>query len=176
MRRVRYRVATSLDGYIAGPKGEIDWIVEDPTIDWASLFAGFDTALLGRRTYELTKQPGAPGWPAGWRIYLFSRTLTPEQDPDVTLVRKDAGAVVAALRAGAGRDIWLFGGGSLFRSLLEARQVDIVELAVMPVLLGGGVPFLETGASITRLRLAHSEPSPRGVVVLRYEVPDAALV
>ena len=176
MRRVRYRVATSLDGYIAGPKGEIDWIVQDPTMDWASLFAGFDTALLGRRTYELTKQPGAPGWPAGWRIYLFSTTLAPEQDPDVTLVRKDAGAAVAALRAGAGRDIWLFGGGSLFRSLLEARQVDIVELAIMPVLLGGGVPLLETGAPITRLRLVHSETSPRGIVVLRYEVPDVALV
>ena len=173
MRRVRYRVATSLDGYIAGPKGEIDWIVQDPTMDWASLFAGFDTALLGRRTYELTKQPGAPGWPAGWRIYLFSTTLAPEQDPDVTLVRKDAGAAVAALRAGTGRDIWLFGGGSLFRSLLEAKQVDIVELAVMPVLLGGGVSFLETGAPITRLKLAHAESSPSGIVVLQYEVPDA---
>jgi dihydrofolate reductase len=173
MRRVRYRVAASLDGYIAGPKGEIDWILQEPTMDWTALFAEFDTALLGRRTYELTKQPGAPGWPAGWRIYLFSTTLAPEQDPDVTLVRKNAGAAVAALRAGTGRDIWLFGGGSLFRSLLEARQVDIVELAVMPVLLGGGVPFLQTGAPITRLKLAHAGSSPSGIVVLRYEVPDA---
>jgi dihydrofolate reductase len=175
MRRVRYRVATSLDGYIAGPKGEIDWIVHDPDMDWASLFAEYDTVLLGRRTYELTRQPGAPGWPAGWGIYVFSTTLKPEQHPNVTLVRKDGAATVAGLRAGKGRDIWLFGGGSLFRSLLEARQVDTVELAVMPALLGGGVPFLEMGAPITRLRLAHSETSPHGIVVLRYEIPDAAL-
>jgi dihydrofolate reductase len=72
----------------------------------------------------------------------------------VTLVRKDAGAVVAALRAGAGRDIWLFGGGSLFRSLLEARQVDIVELAVMPVLLGGGFLFSK------RVPPSHGSGSP----------------
>ncbi|HEU5153507.1 MAG TPA: dihydrofolate reductase family protein [Gemmatimonadales bacterium] len=176
MRRVRYRVASSLDGYIAGPGGEIDWIVQDPAMNWASLFAEFDTVLLGRRTYELTRQPGAPGWPDGWRIYVFSRTLTAEQHPEVTLVRKDAGAAVAALRASKGKDIWLFGGGSLLRSLLEARQVDIVELAVMPVLLGGGVPFVQTGAPITRLRLVHSETSPRGIVVLRYEVPDAVAV
>ena len=75
MRRVRYRVAASLDGYIAGPNGEIDWIVHDPDLDFASVFAGFDTALLGRRTYELTLQPGAPPWPPDWRIYVFSRTL-----------------------------------------------------------------------------------------------------
>ena len=68
MRRVLYRVAASLDGFIAGPNGEIDWIVPDPTVDFVSLYAGVDTVLLGRRTYEMTLQPGAPPWPAGWRI------------------------------------------------------------------------------------------------------------
>lgn len=56
MRRVRYRVAASLDGYIAGPNGEIDWIVADPDVDFASLYAEFDTVLLGRCMYELTLQ------------------------------------------------------------------------------------------------------------------------
>ncbi|HEX6535591.1 MAG TPA: dihydrofolate reductase family protein, partial [Gemmatimonadaceae bacterium] len=91
MRRVRYLVAMSLDGYIAGPGGEIDWIVHDPTIDFAALYAGFDTVLLGRRTYELTRQPGAPAWPAGWRVYVFSRTLDPAEHPAVTVVRTGAG-------------------------------------------------------------------------------------
>src|SRR5215207_9340549 len=108
MRRVRYRVAASLDGYIAGPNGEIDWIVQDPATDLAALFAGFDTVLLGRRTYELTLQPGAPAWPAGWRVYVFSRTLAAAAHPAVTVVGSDAGAVVAELRAEPGRDIWLF--------------------------------------------------------------------
>ena len=64
MRPVRYRVAVSLDGYIAGPSGEVDWIVSDPAINWSEVYAGFDTVLLGRRTYELTRKPGAPPWPA----------------------------------------------------------------------------------------------------------------
>lgn len=172
MRRVLYRVAASLDGYIAGPRGEVDWIVSDPAIDFAALYEAVDTVLLGRRTYELTQQPGAPPWPAGWHIYVFSRTLAPTQHPAVTVICGDAGATVAALRAAPGREIWLFGGSSLFRSLLEVRQVDILEVMVIPVLLGGGVPLLETGAPLTQLALVHSQSYPSGVVSLRYEVPD----
>jgi dihydrofolate reductase len=175
MRRVLYRVATSIDGYIAGPGGEIDWIVSDPAVDLAAVYNSVDTVLLGRRTYELTRQPGAPPWPAGWHIYVFSRTLVPEQHPVVTVVSGDAEATVAALRAGDGREIWLFGGGSLFRALLEAKQVDIVEVVVSPVLLGGGVPLLETGAPLTRLALLDSQSYPTGVVRLRYEVRYAAV-
>jgi dihydrofolate reductase len=118
MRRVLYRIAASVDGYIAGPRGEVDWIVHDPAVDFAKVYESVDTVLLGRRTYELTRQPGAPAWPRGWQIYVFSRTLAPEDHPDVTVVRGDAGAHVAGLRAAPGREIWLFGGGSLFRSLL----------------------------------------------------------
>jgi dihydrofolate reductase len=120
MRRVRYRVAASLDGYIAGPSGEIDWIVSDRTIDWNAVYAGFDTVLLGRRTYEVTQQPGAPPWPAGWRVYVFSRTLRPEDHHGVTVVTNDAATKVRALRAEDGKDIWLFGGGALASSLLTA--------------------------------------------------------
>ena len=75
MARIRYEVAMSLDGYIAGPNGEFDWIVHDPTIDFTAMFAQFDTFLLGRKTYELTLQPGNPGFPAGSRVFVFSRTL-----------------------------------------------------------------------------------------------------
>src|SRR5215207_9094760 len=97
MRRVLYRVAASLDGFIAGPNGEVDWIVPDPTVDFASLYASVDTVLLGRRTYEQTLQPGAPPWPGGWRIYVCSRTLDASQHPKVTVVSGNIDAVIAAL-------------------------------------------------------------------------------
>lgn len=174
MRQVRYSVAASLDGYIAGPNGEIDWIVQEPGIDFAALFASFDTALLGRRTYELTQQPGAPAWPADWRIHVFSRTLDPAEHPAVTVVRADAGAAVAALRAETGRDIWLFGGGSLCASLLAADQVDKVEVVIMPVLLGRGIPLVALEASRTRLTLTRCDSYPSGVVRLHYDVQHAA--
>jgi dihydrofolate reductase len=176
MRRVLYRVAASVDGYIAGPRGELDWIVRDPAVDLTKVYESVDTVLLGRHTYELTRQPGAPPWPRGWQIYVFSRTLKPEEHPGVTVVRADAGPRVAALRAAPGREIWLFGGGSLFRSLLEARQVDLVEVVVMPVLLGGGIPLLEAGAPLTRLALEDIQRYPSGLLGLRYRVPDAAAV
>ena len=176
MRRVLYRVAASLDGYIAGPRGEVDWIVSDPAIDFAALYEAIDTVLLGRHTYELTLRPGAPPWPAGWHIYVFSRTLAPDRHPGVTVISGDAGATVAALRAAPGREIWLFGGGSLFRSLLEAKQVDIVEVVIIPVMLGGGVPLLEAGAPLTRLALEHVQKYASGLVGLRYRVPVAAAV
>ena len=174
MRRIRYRVATSLDGYIAGPNGEIDWIVQDPSVDFASVYASFDTALLGRRTYELTLRPGAPPWPQAWRIYVFSRTLTQVADPAVAVVGTDMEALVRGLRDQPGRDIWLFGGGSLFASLLAAELVDQVEVAVMPVILGGGTPLIGAGAGRCRLTLVRSDASPSGVVNLQYDVQHAA--
>ncbi len=169
MRRVRYRLAASLDGYIAGPHGEIDWIVPDPSVDFPAIFAAFDTALLGRHTYELARKPGAPPWPPGWRIYVFSRTLNPADHPTVNVIAADAGAVVQGLRAETGRDIWLFGGGQLFGSLLAARAVDLVEIAVMPVVLGGGRP-LAAGAPRSTLRLLRAESTLAGIVNLQYEV------
>ncbi|HEY3053390.1 MAG TPA: dihydrofolate reductase family protein [Thermoanaerobaculia bacterium] len=162
MRRVRYRVAASLDGYIAGPNGEIDWIVHDPAVDPRELFAGIDTVLLGRRTDEATQQPGAPPWPAGWRVFVFSKTLRPEEHRNVTIIAGDAPATVVALRAERGKDIWLFGGGGLFRSLLDAKLVYVVEIAVVPVLLGGGVPLVEPGAVRTRLNLVVHDVYPAG--------------
>ena len=70
----------SLDGFIAGPNGEIDWIVMDPDIDFGALMASFDTILLGRKTYEVTKQTGG-GSLMGMASYVFSRTLKPEDCP-----------------------------------------------------------------------------------------------
>jgi dihydrofolate reductase len=174
MRRIRYLVATSLDGYIAGPKGEADWIVPDPEFDFSALFGQFDTVLLGRRTYEITRSPGAPAWPAGIRVYVFSRTLRPGDHPGATVVAERVEETLAALRATPGKDIWLFGGGSLFRSLLEARMVDTVEVAVMPVLLGGGIPLLPPPAERTKLRLIGSKASRSGSVSLEYAVVHVA--
>ena len=171
MRRVRYNVAASLDGYIAGPQGEFDWIPADPAVDFAALFANIDTVLLGRRSYELTRQVGAAPWPPETRVYVFSRTLRPEDYPDVSIVGSDAGGVVAALRAEAGDgEIWLFGGGELFRSLLAAGQVDAVEITLVPILLGGGVPLLPPRGPRTRLALLSTRAYPSGMVSLFYAV------
>ncbi len=170
MRRVRYSVAMSLDGYIAGPNGESDWIVMDPDIDFGALMGAFDTMLLGRKTYEATRGHGGGGMP-GMSVYVFSRTLRQAECKGVT-VSADPAATLAEIKRAEGRDIWLFGGGSLFGSLLQLGLVDAVEVAVIPVLLGGGVPLLPEGSAAKRkLRLAGHRVYPKtGTVSLEYAV------
>jgi dihydrofolate reductase len=157
----------SVDGYIAGPNGESDWIVIDPDIDFAALMGSFDTILLGRRTYEATRPRGGGGMP-GMQSYVFSRTLRQADCPGV-IVSDNPAETLATLKATRGKDIWLFGGGSLFRSLLELGLVDAVEVAVIPVLLGGGVPLLPHPAKQAKLRLVNSTVYQKtGTVMLEY--------
>jgi dihydrofolate reductase len=170
MKRVRYSVAMSLDGYIAGPKGEADWIVMDPEIDFKALLAQFDTALMGRKTYEATKKPGRGGSLPGFTSYVFSRTLKQKDCPGV-VVSDTALETVKELKQGTGKDIWLFGGAGLFKSLLEMGVVDSVEVAIVPVILGRGLPLLAECAACKRLRLTkHKIYSKTGTVALEYAV------
>jgi dihydrofolate reductase len=168
VRRVRYQVAASLDGYITDQHGGYDWIVPSD-FDFAAHFAQFDTFLMGRRTWETLP----PETPIKGDVVVFSRTLRPADHPGVTIVSEGAGDVVRALRAQPGKDIWLFGGGELFRSLLELGEVDTVEVAVMPVLLGAGTPLLP-GAYRQRLALSkHTCDSRSGICLLEYRVVRA---
>jgi dihydrofolate reductase len=169
MRRVHYSVAMSLDGFIAGPSGEFDWIIQDPSIDFGALFARFDTVLMGRKTFEVA-QGNSGGTLPGMRPYVFSRTLNPADHPGVSIVAEDAGAVVAGLRGQAGKDIWLMGGGELFRSLLEAGQVDGIDVGVIPILLGGGIPLLPSSSRQIPLELERIERYPTGIIWLSYNV------
>lgn len=173
MRRVRYSVAMSLDGYISEPNGEADWIVMDPEIDFDTLFKQFDTFLLGRRTFEAMGPAGQGGTP-GTKTVIFSRTLRQQDHPRLTIVADEIEEKVAALRAQTGKDIWLFGGGVLFRSLLEAQLVDTVEVGVMPVLLGSGIPLLPSPAKGTKLKLtSHKVYEKTGIVSLEYAIQYA---
>lgn len=169
MRRVCYSVAMSLDGYIAGPNGEYDWIMIDPEIDFAEMFKRYDTVLMGRKSYDMAKQQGGYGMP-GPKAYVFSKTLNQAHCPDAT-VSQDPEKTVTALKKAKGKDIWLFGGGELFRSLLELQLVDAVEVAVIPVLLGDGVPLLPTSQKRARLKLTqHKLFKKTGTLLLNYDV------
>lgn len=169
MRNVVYSVAASLDGYIAGPSGEYDWIPEEPEIDWDGFMSRFDTVLMGRGTYELVRAQGSGA--SMLETYVFSATLAEVEDEAIHLVREDAEGVVKKLRRGKGKEIWLMGGGVLFRSLLEAGLVDRIEVAVVPILLGGGIPLLPEGAPRTKLTLVESKRyEESGIVGLTYEV------
>ena len=171
MRQVHYSVAMSLDGYIAGPNGEFDWIVMDPDIDFAEHAARFDTYLVGRKSFEaMRRMGGASPAQSGARDIVFSRSLDPADHPRIAL-ENDAVRVVRELREQPGKDICLFGGGELFRSLLAAGLVDHVGVGVIPVLLGGGIPLLPSPAGRATLKLLSCKAHEKtGTVGLEYEV------
>ena len=171
MRRLRYEVAMSLDGFIAGPNGEYDWIVPDPAIDFAAIWAQFDTVLMGRKTYEVarTLRDTFSGSVSRWIV--VSNSMRAAEHPDVEIISGDLLEKVAALKAEPGKDIWLFGGGVLFRSLLDAGLVDSVEISLMPVLLGSGVPVVPEGQH-RKLRLTESKALASGIIRLKYSVVD----
>jgi dihydrofolate reductase len=171
MRLVRFGGAMSLDGYIAGPNGEYDWIVMDRDFDFAEHMAQFDTFLIGRKTFEAMRRMGNDSQSTpGVQNIVFSRTLRPSDYPNVE-ISDNAVQVVTELRAKPGKDIALFGGGDLFRSLLEAGLVDRVEMSLVPVLLGAGIPLLPSTPTRTKLQLRKQRLYPKtGTMALEYEV------
>ena len=169
-KRLRYQVASSLDGFIATPNGGYDWLVMDPAIDFKALYSEFDTAVMGRKTYDVGKAQGASFAMPGIDVIIFSRSLVPATHKGYRITNESPADVVRALKAKPGKDIWLFGGGELFRVLLDAGLVDTVELAVMPVLLGDGIPVLPPGASTTLVLSDVKRLASSGIVVLAYSV------
>jgi dihydrofolate reductase len=168
MRKICYGVAMSLDGYIAGPNGEDDWIVMDPEIDFGAMFAKYDTLVMGRKTFERMVKAGNASMP-GMKIVVFSKTLRATDFPDVTIVAENLEQVVGDLRNAPGKDIWLFGGGSLFHTFLDKGLVDTVEVGLIPVLLGGGIALLPAPAKRESLKLLDLRwYKNSGVVMLTY--------
>jgi dihydrofolate reductase len=170
MKIISYGVAMSLDGYIAGPNGESDWIVPEPDFNFAELWAQFDTGIMGRKTYEpAVARLGEKAF-QGMKTYVVSRTMKPADHSGVTVISQLSRESIQAVRAQSEKDIWLFGGGETFRALLDMGEVDEVRVSVCPVLLGGGVPLLPSPAQRQKLTLVSQKAYRFGMVSLQYEV------
>jgi dihydrofolate reductase len=170
MSKIRYIVAMSLDGYIAGPKGEADWIVMDPDVNFAEMWAQFDTLIMGRKTYDAAKSRLGEAFMQGRKTVVVSRTLPPA--PNLTILSDLTREHAQSLRAQSRKDIFLLGGGELFRSMLAVNEVDTVEVSIMPVLLGGGIPLLLPPSQRTILKLSNQKIYRSGIVSLKYDVQN----
>lgn len=170
MRKVIYGGAVSLDGFLAGPRGSLDWLRWSDDAAQASLasWAGVDTVLLGRKTYEhALRTHGTLGVPKGIAAYVFSRTL---QDvlPDVSLVRENPVEYVGKLRSSHGGNIIVMGGGELGTALLEAGLVDEIGFNLHPVLLGSGIPAIRPMRQRLSLHLLEARQIAHGCVLIRF--------
>jgi len=173
MRKIIYYVATSADGYIARPDGDVSWL-ERPrpkgNYGMAAFFRSVDTVLLGRRTYEVARSFGHESHP-GKKNYVFSRARRRSRAPGVEFVGGDVGDFARRLRGSKGKNVWLLGGGALAASFLDAGQLDEFIIHVVPVLIGEGIPLIQPRHRRMPLKLLSSHAYPDGVVRLHYSVP-----
>ena len=144
-------------------------VLEGPYRGREFSFDHHDTFLIGRKTFD-TMGRTLKLMPRNTTTIVFSRTLNPADYPDITLCDNPL-QIVADLRTKPGKDIALFGGGDLFRSLLEANLVDRVEVSLIPMLLGAGISFLPPPAPQTKLKLISQRLYEKtGIMYLEYEV------
>lgn len=170
-RRVKLFVACSLDNFIAGPEGEIDWLFTDNDYGYHKFISRVDTILMGRKTYEKVMSLG--GWPYGERrTYVFSHGQPDGKLPrGVSYTDRDPQHLIEELRAEESDDhIWLNGGGELSRQFIARGLVDDIVVAVHPILLGSGVPLFPDDASRTVLRLKKHRIYDNGMVHLSYRI------
>jgi len=178
-RKIIAYIATSADGYIARPDGDVEWLNRRPDdVDYGmkEFYASIDTILWGRKTYDWLlsyyKNHNKTDDPFDRTLDNFVFSRNPPQRPadGVNFVSESVGMFAQRLRATPGKNIWMMGGGDLIASFLDAGEIDELDIHVIPVLIGEGIPLVAPRHRDIPLRLRSSEEYPDGVVRLRYEV------
>ena len=172
MRPLILYIACSLDGKIARPDGGLDWlppINPDQDYGYEAFYSGIDTIVMGYKTYEACLALGP--WPyAGKTVYVFSRSPHPEPEAGIVFVSEDPVSFVSRLKQEAGGgSIWLEGGGQIIAPLHDAGLIDRYMLALVPVILGAGIPLFPDIHTSRTLKLCSQQTYPDGLVLLSLE-------
>lgn len=183
MKKIILDLAVTLDGFIEGPNGEIDWCImdEDGGSDFIDFVAGIDTIFYGRVSYELwgNYQPDENESPivkevyksiSGKTQYVFSTTKTNDNgNGNAIFINSNIKERVMEIKQQPGKDIWLYGGAKLITTFINLGLVDILRLVVHPVILGSGKPLFKNIKERVGLELTRAKASKSGVVLLEYE-------
>jgi dihydrofolate reductase len=176
-RRIIVYIATSADGYIARPDGDVGWLNRPRpkgNYGMGAFLRSIDTVLWGRKTYELGLGFGGPSLGLDQRIknYVFSRNPPSSFPAGVEFVREPIADFVARLRSTPGKNIWMMGGAGIIGAFLDEGAIDEFSIHVIPVFIGEGIPMAEPRHRLVRLKLLSTRAFPDGVVHLDYEVPQ----
>lgn len=177
MRKIVYYVASSLDGFIAGPNDDVsNFIYVGSGVDqYLKDLKNFDTVIMGRNTYEFGFKYGAvPGEPSPayphMKHYIFSNQLAFEKQSPLVEVKNLAIAKIDKLKSEPGTDIYLCGGGRFAGWLLANKKIDILKIKLNPVILGDGVRLFEASTPAYRLELKSTEDFEHGLQILTYDI------
>ena len=179
-RKIIVYIATSADGYIARPDGDVEWLNRRPhNVDYGmrKFYPTIDTILWGRKTYDwlldyykkLGKTKGL--FDTTVTNYVFSRRPPKRVADGAEFVREPIKTFAKRLRATPGKQIWMMGGAGLIASFLDAGEIDEFDIHVIPVFIGKGIPLIAPRHRDIELRLLASKKYSDGVVRLRYKVP-----
>jgi dihydrofolate reductase len=178
-RKVIVSIATSADGYIARPDGDVGWL-ERPrpkgNYGMSQFFKTVDTILWGRKTYDkgiemgMAERMKSAGFGPQTRNYVFSREPRTSTLPDFEFVSQPIKTFAERLRASPGQHIWMMGGGGIIASFLDEGEIDEFNIRVIPILIGEGIPLIAPRHRSVRLQLISARPFPDGVVELNYQV------
>ncbi|RDU35740.1 dihydrofolate reductase [Neobacillus piezotolerans] len=176
-RRIVLDLAVTLDGFIEGKNGEVDWCIMDPDMEFSDFLEQIDTIFYGRKSYDLWGQFTPEGinetdqevWESihGKEKYVFSR-LQKGTDNKATFINGNILEEVNKIKSQPGKDIWLYGGASLITTFIDLGLVDEFRLSVHPVILGEGKPLFNNIKQRVNLKLANTRPFSSGVVQLIY--------
>lgn len=169
--KITLYIAASLDGYIAGPNGEIDWLsmADHPGEDYGyyQFYDSVDALIMGRKTYELPA--GVEEWPyPGKPSYVFTRQVLTTDRDDVFFVSGPPEDLVANLRTQGFQHVWMVGGGEIVRAFLARGLIDEHIISIIPVLLGEGIPMFPPTGPQQKLELLSSRQYESGLVQAHY--------
>lgn len=171
MRKLKYYVACSVDGFIARKDGSFnDFVFEGEVVnDYIESFKLFDIVLMGRKTYEVGLKEGKTNPYPMMRSYVFSRSIKESPDKEVKLVSENASELVKSLKNEPGKDIYLCGGANLATMLFTENLIDEIILKINPFVMGSGIPLFGEVIKPTYLELTDSKIYESGVVLLNYQ-------
>ncbi|WP_010676714.1 dihydrofolate reductase family protein [Bacillus timonensis] len=181
-RKVLLDLAVTLDGFIEGPKGEIDWCIMDSDMNFKEFLNQIDTILYGRKSYDLwgTYTPDMEVSDTEkeiWELvhskekYVFSKTHKRSEN-NVIYINENIVAEINKLKNKPGKDIWLYGGSSLITTFVNSGLVDEFRLSVHPIVLGEGKPLFIDIKQRLNLKLVETKRFSSGVVQLCYHLND----
>ena len=168
MRKVVLGLGISLDGYIARPDGAVDFLFMPKDYSMADFFKSIDTVVMGRKTYDKSREMGGGSFGHSMKTYVFSHSPSPGVPEGLTFVNQSPATLLANLRKLPGKDIWLMGGGELARDFLKADLVDELYLGIVPVLLGEGIPLFPAGFPQRDFSLIENKTYTKGLIALKY--------
>jgi dihydrofolate reductase len=169
MRKVVLGLGISLDGYIARPDGAVDFLFMPKDYSLGPFFASIDTAIMGRKTYDVALKMGGGGFgDSKMKSYVFSHSQAPGERGGVTFVNESTKRFVEKLHKRPGKNIWLMGGGELARDFLKDDVVDELYIGIVPVLLGEGIPLFPSGFPQREFSLLENKTFSKGLIALKY--------